>query len=618
MCGIVGRAGRAPAASRGWLAQGCAALAHRGPDGIGEWWSVDGRVGLGHRRLAIIDLSPGGHQPMHDDGLSIVFNGEIYNHRELRLELEAIGVQFRSRSDTEVILKAYRIWGEDCIMRLNGMFAFALYDAPAGRVLLARDRAGEKPLFYRHDAGELRFASELKALLADSHLPRRIDPQALDLYLSMGFVPAGRCMLDGYAKLPPAHYMTFDLATGMLTLRRYWEMPTTPDNSAGVDSAGLVDELEQRLEAAVRRQLIADVPVGVLLSGGVDSSIITALAARSGSRLRTFTISFPGHDRFDESPHARLVASYFGTEHEELAAEPAAAELLPALAEQFDEPIIDSSMIPTFLVAQAVRRRCTVALGGDGGDELFAGYSHHQRLAALAGRAGRIPWPIRRIASMAALAVTRDGRRGRNWIRAAGARYDCEVPLVASYFDRAARRRLLPGMAGIGDRPDVPWAADVSTSGTLLDRTIRTDFRTYLPEDILVKVDRAAMLNSLEVRAPFLDSEVIAFAYGRVPIDRKGSADGRKLILRELATRLLPHDFDRQRKQGFSIPLAAWLRDGPFRALFREVLLAPDCSFDRAWVAGLLDRQDQGYQNEERLFGLVQFELWRRRYAISL
>ena len=618
MCGIIGYAGREAAADRAWLAVGRDAMAHRGPDDIGEWWSDDGRVGFGHRRLAIIDLSPGGHQPMHDgEDLTITFNGEIYNFQELREELRAKGESFRTRSDTEVILKAYRRWGMDFVSRLYGMFALALYDAAGRKLILARDRAGEKPLYYVHSGGELRFSSELKGLFADPAVSRRVDPSSLDLYLSMGFVPGDRAIIQGVSKLPPAHVMEFDLDSGDLRQWRYWDLPPSPAES-GVSDQDLTAELEELLARAVRRQMIADVPIGILLSGGVDSSLVTAMAARAAPRVRTFTIAFPGHGRLDESPHARLIADHFGTDHEVLEAEPASADLLPMLAAQFDEPIIDSSMIPTFLVTRAVRRHCTIALGGDGGDELFAGYGHHSRLATMEARARRVPPRLRRALSRGALRAVPDGRSGRNWIRALGVDVAREVPLVACYFDQRARQSLLPGQAAIGNWPDRPWAMNGTDRGEFLDRVIRTDFRTYLPEDILVKVDRAAMRNSLEVRAPFLDAEMLEFAWGKVPIRLKGSSGERKILLKVLASRLLPATFDRQRKQGFTIPLTSWLREGRFRDLFRDVLLGSDSVFDRKSVARLFDGLDRGYRNEERLFGLAQFELWRRHYGVAV
>jgi hypothetical protein len=352
--------------------------------------------------------------------LTIVFNGEIYNFADLRLELEAKGAMFRSHSDTEVILAAYREWGAECVSRLNGMFAFALYDAEQQVVLLARDRAGEKPLFYHYADGTLRFASELKGLLADPALPRRIEPESLDCYLALGYVPGGRCILQGFNKLPAAHALRFDMKSGLAKVWRYWQLPDLR-TSAVPDEAALLDELESLLQDSVRRQLVADVPVGVLLSGGVDSSLVTAMARRSSSKLKTFTIRFPGHGSLDETEHARLIARHFATEHVELEAQPTTADLLPRLARQFDEPVLDSSMIPTFLVCELVRRHCTVALGGDGGDELFGGYGSYSRLLWMENRLGRVPRPLRSLISTTAERALPVGLKGRNWLQGLGA-----------------------------------------------------------------------------------------------------------------------------------------------------------------------------------------------------
>jgi asparagine synthase (glutamine-hydrolysing) len=620
MCGIVGIASVASQTQRAWLTIGRDAMTHRGPDDAGEWWSADGRVGLAQRRLAIIDLSPAGHQPMHDasGALSIVFNGEIYNFADLRAELIAKGHGFRSHSDTEVILAAYREWGTECLTRFNGMFAFALFDARQQTVFLARDRAGEKPLFYHQANGVLRFASELKALLADPALPRRIDPTALDCYLAMGYVPGERCMLQGFNKLPPAHALLFDLQTGQAKIWRYWQLPELEATSSRpVDEATLLDELEALLEDAVRRQMVADVPVGVLLSGGVDSSLITAMAVRSSSQVQTFTIGFPGHGKLDETEHARLIARHFGTRHTELMAEDATADLLPRLARQFDEPMVDSSMIPTFLVSQLVRQHCTVALGGDGGDELFGGYGHYSRLQWMQRKLGPIPRPLRNDIALVAEKLLPVGVKGRNWLQGLGVDLDKGLPLLASYFDATTRGRLLATRSGWHAQAEDVLRSRVPVHPDLLQRATRMDFANYLAEDILVKVDRASMLNSLELRAPLLDYRLIEFAFGKVPSHLKATAQDKKILLKRLTARVLPPEFDRQRKQGFSIPLGEWLKGGAFRALFQEVLLDKDASwFDRSFVEGLLKGFDKGHSVADRLLSLVILELWRREYKI--
>lgn len=622
MCGIVGIASTSSIIQRDWLAAGRDAMTHRGPDDAGEWWSSDGRIGLGHRRLSIIDLSPAGHQPMSDSTgtISIVFNGEIYNFKDLRAELAANGAVFRSQSDTEVILAAYREWGVDCLLRLNGMFTFALFDVRQQVLFMARDRAGEKPLFYHHANGTLRFASELKGLLADPALPRRINPESLDCYLAMGYVPGDRCVLEGFNKLPPAHAMCFDLQAGDLRVWRYWQLPELDPAAAQelVDETALLDELETLLEDAVRHQLVADVPVGVLLSGGVDSSLVTAMAVRAAPHVKTFTVRFPGYGNYDETEHARLIARHFNTEHVELDVHAITFDVLPLLARQFDEPMVDSSMIPTFLLSKLVRQCCTVALGGDGGDELFGGYEGYNRLLWMQDRLGWIPRSLRQSISLAAAHLLPVGLKGRNWLQGMSVDLQHGLPLIASYFDATMRKRLMAQYAGWCTSAEVVAKGRVPQHPDLLQRATRMDFSNYLAEDILVKVDRASMLNSLEVRAPLLDYRLIEFAFGKVPSHLKATPQDKKILLKRLTSRVLPPTFDRERKQGFSIPLTEWLKTGAFRELFYEVLLDSQSLFDQRTVSGLLRGQDRGRSNGDRLFCLALLELWRRQYKVTM
>jgi asparagine synthase (glutamine-hydrolysing) len=619
MCGIIGIASSRPIEKRAWLAAGRDAMRHRGPDDVGEWWAPNGFVGLGHRRLAIIDLSAAGHQPMLDDSgeLVMVFNGEIYNFAALRAELASRGHAFRSVTDTEVVLAAYREWGTSCLQKLEGMFALAIYDARVGQLFLARDRAGEKPLYYVALDGEIRFASEIKALLADESLPRVVDRSALDCYLAEGFVPSDRSIFRDVRKVPPAHALIFDVGNGKSRVWRYWRPPDFASEARSEDE--LVDELDSLLASAVRRQLVADVPVGVLLSGGVDSSLITAFAARAASNVKTFTVRFPGYGKYDETEHARLIAARFETEHLELEADAIGLDTLPVLARQFDEPLIDSSMIPTYLVTRLVRAHCTVALGGDGGDELFGGYAHYDRLLYLQRTFGWIPRAIRIPAARLAAMVLPPGFKGRNWLQGLATDLNNSVPMIASYFDLEPRRALVSGHDGWPFVAESLRERHRPPGGDLLQRATRLDFENYLPEDILVKVDRASMLNSLEVRAPMLDVPVIEFAFRKVPSELKATRTTRKVLLKRLAARLLPSEFDRMRKQGFSIPLSTWLRSGPWRTYFEEVLLDDGQStFDRNSIRALLDGQRRGRSNSERLFGLLMFELWRREYRVTL
>ena len=622
MCGIVGIAGSVPRTGADPLPRMSETLRHRGPDDSGSWWSTDRRVGLAHRRLAIVDLSPTGHQPMADasGALHVTYNGEIYNHRALRRELADRGHSFTGTSDTEVLLAAYREWDVDCLARLNGMFAFALHDARSDRVFLARDRVGEKPLFYRHSEGQLAFASELKALLADGALPRRLDLQSLDYYLAYGYVPGSRCMLEGYSKLPPAHAMVYEPRADRLRVWQYWRVPDPTAGAHARDAVELQDELERLLTDSVRLRLEADVPVGILLSGGIDSSLVAALAARATSApVRTFTVTFPGYPDHDEAPYARLVARRLGTQHTEIPADPGALDLLPLLARQYDEPMADSSMVPTYLVARAIRPHAKVALGGDGGDELFAGYPHYGWLARGDALRRALPRPVRDFVGRAAARWLPAGSRGRNHLIGLAGDGAHGVAHVNVYFDRSLRERLVvPRPAGGGERPE-DWRAGLCAPGTSrLQQATRADFLSTLPEAYLVKVDRASMLTSLEVRCPWLDHRIVEFAFTQVPDALRAGPEGRKVLPRRLARRLLPAELDLERKQGLSMPFDRWFREDR-TGLVGGVLEELDPAlFDRRVVRELLAGQKRGRRNAQRLFALALFELWRREYRVAL
>jgi asparagine synthase (glutamine-hydrolysing) len=621
MCGICGTTSRPPDRVRSETLEAMGlTLRHRGPDHQGVWRSADGRVGFAHRRLSIIDLSPAGRQPMHDatGRLTIAFNGEIYNFPELRGELEARSHRFHTATDTEVILASYRQWGLSFVEHLNGMFAIALYDADTERLVFARDRAGEKPLFYTHVNGTLLFASELKALMANPAFRPVVDPEALNAYLAYGYVPGARSILRDVRKLPQGHAMTYDLRNDRVAVWPYWRLPGPSLNGPlrGADDA-LVDELETLLLDSVRMRLIADVPVGVMLSGGVDSSLVTAMAARvSRKPVKTFTISFPGHGAYDESPHARLVADYFGTDHVELPAPPATVDLLPTLARQYDEPMADSSMIPTYLVSCLIRQHATVALGGDGGDELFGGYPYYAWFERQERIRRLVPGSVRRVVSAAATWLPQ-GTRGRGYLMGSGGDLNRSIGFANLFFDLATRRKLLAplGIEATG-QPEAFKASLAAYGGSALQRATAVDFQTYLVDDILVKVDRASMLASLEVRAPFLDPRIVDLAFGRTP-DRLRSQQGtRKVLLRRLAERVLPRTLDVTRKQGFSIPLDAWFH-GDWGRRFREIL-GESKVFDQVLIAHLFDGQERGRFNAHRIFALAMFELWLREYGLSM
>lgn len=618
MCGLFGVVSENPVEDLSWLSVAGEKISHRGPDDSGIWKGQDNRVGLGHARLAILELSQLGHQPMQDQSgdLVIVFNGEIYNHSEIRQELVSRGVVFRSRSDTEVILESYRVWGTECLSKFVGMFSFALYDARSKQLFAARDRAGEKPFFYKHSNGVLHFASELKALLVCPKVDAKISRDALDCYLYMGYVPGEECILSGFNKLPPAHALLFNQNDGSVSVWRYWQLPNQNNSDSAQDEESLISRVESSLERSIRGQLEADVDVGVLLSGGLDSSLITALASQSKKDLKTFTVRFNGHPEFDESRHARIVSKEFGTTHHELDADEVDPSILPTIARQFDEPIIDSSQLPMYLVSKLVSQHCKVVLGGDGGDELFGGYIHYPRLLWMAENLGKFPLGVRRVISRMMFLALPIGFRGRNWLAGLGTNFEDDLPLLANYFDRSFRQKML-GSDVYGSYADERVAARVPKIRNLLQRATEMDFNNYLAEDILVKVDRASMLNSIEVRAPFLDYRLIELAMGSIPPSMKSNTKERKILLRRLAKKLLPRNFDVERKQGFSIPLASWLAGGEWREYFEDVLFDESCVFNQDSVRDLFKGQDAGRNNSERLYGLVMLELWRREYSIT-
>jgi asparagine synthase (glutamine-hydrolysing) len=624
MCGIIGVCSKKPIESRDWLITGRDAMKHRGPDSAGIWWSEKGNVGFAHRRLSIIDLSEKGHQPMHDSQheISIVLNGEIYNYQELKEQLIDEGFTFNSTSDTEVVIASWKKWGTKCVDRFNGMFAFAIHDFKKEIVFVARDRAGEKPLFYSLKDGELRFSSEIKGLLSDENFPRKINRISLDSYLSWGFVPGDSTMIDGIQKLPPAHTLLYNLRDGKKEINKFWKLPEyeSNENSKDYQEEDLIESLESLLADAVEKQLVADVPVGVLLSGGLDSSLITALASRVSNKIKTFTVSFPGYSNHDESNHAKLIADYFQTDHKELSAGSIHPDIMFKLARQFDEPMIDSSMIPTYLVSKLVREHCTVAIGGDGGDELFGGYKHYNRLLWTKDFVEPIPRQLRNVVAHISNVLLPIGFKGRYGLQSLSSNFNSELPILSSIFDQKFRNKLI-------NNSYKPWVfageeirkSRIPSNTDLLQRITRMDFNNYLSEDILVKVDRASMLNSLELRAPLLDYRVIEFAYGKIPSTLKTTKSERKILLKKLASKILPSGFDYERKQGFSIPLDYWLKSPIWLNFFKDTLLDKEQRlFDHKTINRIFEMQEKGISNGERLFGLVLFELWRREYNISL
>ena len=588
MCGIAGFVGRGCRSDLGAMT---AALVHRGPDGEGFYLDPNYPVFLGHRRLAILDIS-GGAQPMwnEDQTVAVVFNGEIYNHRELRGDLMARGHQFRSdHSDTEVLVHGYEEWGEDLPRRLNGMFAFAIHDRVRKRLFLARDRFGEKPLFYSVGRNFFGFASELGALVCHPAIERTVDRRSLQKFFAYGYIPAPNTLFLGARKLPGGCHISYDLASGNAMVKRYWRFELQPDRSdPKTDENALAEELRALLSQAVLRRLISDVPLGVFLSGGIDSSAILAGVADHvpAERIKSFTVGF-SESSFDESGFAQEVASAFGTDHYlEMLDLTEARELIPHVLSHLDEPLGDASILPTFLLSRFTRRHVTVALSGDGGDELFAGYDPFKALQ-----------PAHFYQRIVPRGLHRGLRRLADLLPVSSRNMSLDFKIRRSLMGLSYREALWNPVWLAPVEPDLMkelfheplradelyseaielWDADPKLD--LVDRTLTFFTNFYLQDDILMKVDRASMMNSLESRAVFLDNDVVEFCQ-RLPNHLKYRNGNRKYLLKKAMHGVLPSSVLKRRKKGFGIPLAKWLREVP-----HQPPLAPIEGTKVDWVA---------------------------------
>jgi len=622
MCGIAGQVrvdgGRiAPEL----LQRMCAAIEHRGPDARGEF-VADG-VALGIQRLRVIDLETGDQPISNEDGtVVVVLNGEIYNYRDLRNELESRGHRFATNGDTETIVHLYEEHGKDCVRHLHGMFAFALWDARRRQLLIGRDRVGKKPLYYALDGERLSFASELQALLEDETVSREVDLAAVDSYLAYGYVPAPATAFRAVGKLPPAHTLVW--RDGRVDLERYWSLDYRA-KIAGISEDEACERIRSAVRAATRRRMVADVPLGAFLSGGIDSStVVAAMAEASSSPVKTFSIGFD-RQPFDELAHARRIAELFETEHHEFVVRPAAVEVLPRIVRHHGEPFADSSAIPSYYLAEMTRRHVTVALNGDGGDEAFGGYSRYVA-NSLAGRIDRVPLGIRR--PMAALggslpaggAISSPVQRARRLLGNLALDPAERYARYVQIFDGEQRKALytdeftaaLAGSDALGTIV-VPWQA--ASGLDVRDVMLEVDSATYLPGDLIAKIDIATMAHALEARSPLLDHEVLELA-AALPAELKIRGREKKWILRRAMRGWIPDEILDRPKQGFSVPVSDWLRD-ELSAWAREVLLDPG-TLARGWfrergVRDMLGRHAAGWDAEApRIWSLLVLELWQR------
>ena len=626
MCGIAGVVSLDPSSRDPLLLRKMLdALQHRGPDD--EGLETRGPASLGARRLSIIDLVAG-HQPMGNEDGSIIAvqNGELYNFVTLREELAALGHSFRTRNDTEILPHAYEEWGIALVERLRGMFAIAIWDEPRRTLFLARDRFGKKPLMYARTEDGLAFASEIQALLTHPAVSRTIDGEAIEAYLTYGYVPAPRTAFTAIRKLPAAHTLTFHVG-GEPEIRRYWRLPFEPKLRISADEAA--EEVRRRIDEAVRIRLMSDVPIGAFLSGGLDSSTVVAYMARHMSQpVKTFSIGF-GDPAFDELGYARVVASAFGTDHNELVVDASDADILPLMVRHLGEPFADSSIVPTYHVARITRPHVTVALNGDGGDELFGGYPRYHAAAIARLTFDRIPLPLRKVAAGMARALPvratapRQLQRARRFGIGLGLTSEERHLRWVGYFtgplrDRIAGPRLR--LAAATSSHDLADAATVTGARDLRDQFMAADVERYLPDDLLVKMDIAAMANSLEGRSPLLDHELGEFV-ARLPVELKVSPRTSKILLRKAMRGILPPEILGRGKLGFTAPVGAWLR-GPMRGLLGDLLLHPRAAdlgyVDAAAVRGLFDEHQAGSVDRTGpLWTLLMLELWLREVAAA-
>ncbi|MDR1777545.1 MAG: asparagine synthase (glutamine-hydrolyzing) [Desulfovibrio sp.] len=603
----------------------CDALAHRGPDGQGVW--LDGSVCLGHRRLSIIDISGGG-QPMFDTRreLCVTFNGEIFNFQELKKELMAAGARFATNSDTEVILEGYRHWGDACLERFNGMFAFALWDSRRRRLFCGRDRFGKKPFFYTAQNGIFAFASELTALTRLKNFSFPIEPSAVMRYLAYEYVPTPQTIYRGTMSLPPAHYLV--LENGCPRIARYWDMPV-PDEADKRNEDDLCRQLRDLLSRAVRRRMISDVPLGVFLSGGIDSTIIAGLMARhSTTPIKTFSIGFR-EASYDESRYARAAAAAYGTEHQErILAAGDCADILPAVVRRMDTPMADASVAPSWLLSAATREKVTVALGGDGADELWAGYEHYIAFRT-AEWFNALPSPVRSVlAGLPRLLPASAGYINprlavETFLRGADAQASLRVQSLLTAFNPQMQRDILNSDYAETVLFDSQvlfaptrlhyehWPPPKAASA--LARAFHVYARQFMLDDILVKVDRCSMLHGLEVRAPFLDTDVAEFA-ARLPMRYKLCGFRRKYLLKKAFADLLPKKILHRNKRGFQIPVATWLKSR-LRPLMEDMLatdkLRAQGMFNPQAVRNLMNAHISGRADLRKpLWTLLVLQIW--------
>lgn len=620
MCGILGASFSEEKINKNNFANALNMLDHRGPDSTGVWISDSGKDALGFKRLSIIDLSKNADQPMLSScgNYKIVFNGEIYNFIALRNALIEKGYIFKSNTDSEVLLNAYIEWGDKCLNKIDGMFAFAIIDSLNQTILISRDIAGQKPLYYIYLKKSLVFASEVKSLISLHPNFKEINELSIYDYFHKGYISRRETIFKKINKLPSSHLIKFDLKTRNLKVLPYFDLFTKisklEPKQLISDARTACHELDRLLYKSVNNSLISDVPLGVLLSGGLDSSIIAAYASKCKSDLKTFSVIFPSHSKYNEQTHARKVADHLKTNHIEINAEEISPKIIEKMAYYYDEPFSDPSMIPSFLLSQAVKKHCSVVLGGDGGDELFGGYPSYARKIKLKSIIGFIPLSLRKASSKILRKIYSENIRGFSHTQSLGENFESMFSSFDPLFypleiNDLMNRNIYPGNSSRAMEFNPSLIKDFFT------RISVGDFYSFLSEDVLVKVDRSSMAHSLEVRSPYLSKEIIEFAFLKLHPDLKINGNSKKIILKLIGKSLLPDNFIFNRKQGFAFPLGNLLLQDNWREFFKAKITNFESEiFNKTYALKLLNKHGKISSNERKLFALVQFICWHEKH----
>lgn len=623
MCGIIGASYSKDFINTEVFKSALGMLSHRGPDSTGVWFNDSQTDALGFKRLSIIDLTKNGDQPLKSvcGNYKIIFNGEIYNFKKLRKILLDKGYIFNSTSDSEVLLNSYIEWGVKCLNKIDGMFAFAIYDFINKSIFAARDLAGQKPLYYALNDGSLIFASEIKAITYINPSFKIIDKNSIHDFFNKGYISRDRSIFKNIYKLPSSHFMIFDLTSRDLKISAYDNLISKASKLSSQflisDSQKAVRTLDELLDTSVKNSLISDVPLGVLLSGGLDSSLIAAYASRHTTSLKTFSVIFPNHIKYNEQIHARRVADYLKTDHIEINAEEILPELIEDFAYFFDEPFSDISMIPTFILSKAVRKHCSVVLGGDGGDELFGGYPSYLQKLKLRQGGQFIPLALRYSASTILQKLLPASTRGYSLLKNFGDDFDKISTSFDPLFYPQDIKQLLTRELLIAEESS-ELEQSLSKIKNFLTRISIGDYFSFLSEDILVKVDRASMAHSLEVRSPFLSKDIIDFAFLKLHPDLKVKNGEKKIILKLLGKLSLPENFIYNRKQGFSFPLGDLLLMDNWMQFFRNKIQSFDSDIlSKDYAIKLLDDHSRNHFSQRKVFAIIQFICWYEKHFLA-